>query len=167
MFQALCFLSALLFIGCGGGGDADANASAEANATVEINTTVEVNNTVENNITIVINPTDTAYYGDGSYISPFLLMQANYEVNRGDTWFITPTLNQNCTIRVRTTVLITDIVAESREFAVLPIRHLSSRAFEFDVNGSEWATLNFYVTSDGYITTTGECLDAPKIYEIQ
>ena len=168
IYKCITILLIIVLSGCGG-----TSTSQDQNQSIKIDVnktsiTTEVNQTtiIDNNVTVVINPLDSGYYGDGSFLSPFTLMKANYKINIGDTWFITPIINSNCTIRVRSRVYINRIVVEDENFNIVPINVLSSNVFSFDLNDTRYATLNFYSTQDGYITTTGQCLDEPKYYNL-
>lgn len=181
MFNSLLFFISLVLAGCGGTSfntdkvaDAinDQNQSQVVNIDVNetnITTITEVNQTtvIDNNITVVINPSDTNYYGDGSFLTPFQMKKANYKIPQGDVWFMTPIINANCTIRVRTRVYITNIVVEDEFFNTVPINTISPTVFSFDLNNTRYATMNIRSYASGYITTTGACLDEPKYFTVE
>lgn len=182
MKKVLITAVAALLVGCGGSNTDTNTTVTETNVTKETNTTTQlqdinitnkidnnITNDIDNNVTVQVDVNITAlssgYYGDGTFINPFVMMNANYQVEKGEEWFMTPSLSTNCTIRVRTRVYITNISAESSELLPIPIKTVTSSVFEFDVNDS-WATLSFAPHEDGYITMVGECLDTPKLYNL-
>ena len=78
---------------------------------------------------------------------------------------MSPTVNSNCTVRVRTRIRVTNIYAESSELLPIEVRSLTTNVFEFDINDT-WASLTFFAEEDGYITMIGDCLDSPKLYNL-
>lgn len=167
MIKIAIFLFAATLVGCG---SIDTHQDQNQSIKIDVNKTTditEVNQTIENNVTVVINPIDTGYYGDGTLTSPFTMMKAHYKIKSGDTWFISPILNANCTVSVRTHVRVTNIIIEDDKFDLIHYSFKSLNSiFTFDLNDTRYATMELYAYDNGYITLTGECLDEPKYYNL-
>jgi hypothetical protein len=91
------------------------------------------------------------------------MANANYALEKGDVWFMTPSLNTNCTIRMRTLITIHNLYIEDAELLPIALKNVASNVLEFDVNSS-YASMNFQALENGYVTIKGDCLDSPKIY---
>lgn len=174
----LALFSALYINGCGinditgvsNGNENIAEAIKDQNLSVvnDINTTVipsDVNVTNIINVDVNISAIDSGYYGDGTFDLPFQMLQANFWLKEGENNFLSPYLYDNCTVRVRTRIYITNIEAENSELLPIEIRTLTNNVFEFDINTS-WARMSFSATEDGWITMIGNCLDKPKLYNL-
>jgi len=177
-------LVALLFLNACGTDDIDdvARAIVDKNMTneqvvnIDVNettiiTSTEVNQTtiVDNDVNIEISALDYGVYGAGTIVNPFQMMKANYRLKADqEYWFITPSLNHNCTIRVRALTRVNNIYIEDEFFNSINYHSVSPRphVFEFDINSSSYANMSFITTDACVVTIIGECLDEPKLYNL-
>lgn len=174
LFSLLVALMMLMFTGCGSNTTKEVIEIVNID-TVEMNETINIEDnevinvdindseTINVDVNITISAKESGAYGEGTFDNPLLMANANYKLEAGDVWFMTPSLNVNCTIRCRTLIDIRSLYIEDAELLPIEPRAVAYNLFEFDVNSS-YATMKFEALEDGFVTIKGECLDEPKLY---
>ncbi len=161
----------MILVGCNDGVE-DAIRDMNTTNVVENNFTAKIDNDftadIDNNVTIVIAPRETGAYGEGTFNNPYLMMNANYKLSSGTQYFITPAIhNANCTIRVRTKVVVSGLNVEGSDLLPIDVRFLAQDTFEFDANESDYVSMELYVNDTGYLTMIGQgCLDEPRLFDM-